>query len=59
MGSLVEMFRFDTHPVQKMNGTYPVSEQVPVQKLVSFKPPGDKSMYFNICIILAVNFYFN
>ncbi|PKD20392.1 hypothetical protein APR41_14025 [Salegentibacter salinarum] len=47
MGSLVEMFRFDTHPVQKMNRTYPVSEQVPVQKLVSFKPPGDKSIYFN------------
>ena len=36
MGSLVEMFRFDTLPGQKMNRTYPVSEQVPVQKLVSF-----------------------
>lgn len=36
MGSLIEMSRFETHPVQKMNRTYPVSEQVPVQKLVSF-----------------------
>jgi hypothetical protein len=30
------MSRFDTHPDQKMDSTYPVSEQVPVQKLVSF-----------------------
>ncbi|SKB49856.1 hypothetical protein SAMN05660903_01080 [Salegentibacter salinarum] len=36
MGSLIEMFRFDILPDQKMNRTYPVSEQVPVQKLVSF-----------------------
>ena len=35
-GSLIEVFRFDTHPGQKMNRTYPVSEQVPVQKLVSY-----------------------
>ena len=36
MGSLIEMSRFDTHPDQKMDRTYPVSEQAPVQKLVSF-----------------------
>ncbi|SFG03659.1 hypothetical protein SAMN04488033_12230 [Salegentibacter agarivorans] len=36
MGSLMEMSRFDTHPDQKMNRTCPVSEQVPVQKLVSY-----------------------
>ncbi|MGB8704035.1 MAG: hypothetical protein WCD31_03285 [Gillisia sp.] len=36
MGSLVEMFRFDTQPDQKMNRTCPISEQAPVQKLVSF-----------------------
>ena len=42
-GSLVEMFRFDTLPDQKMNSTYPVSEQVPVQKMVSFNK--DKSKH--------------
>lgn len=35
-GSLVEMFRFDTLADQKMNKTYPIFEQVPVQKMVSF-----------------------
>ncbi|APS38602.1 hypothetical protein [Salegentibacter sp. T436] len=36
MGSLIELFRFDTPSDQKMDNTYPVSEQVPVQKLVPF-----------------------
>jgi hypothetical protein len=35
-GSLVELFRFDTLPDQKMDRGYPISEQIPVQKLVSF-----------------------
>jgi hypothetical protein len=36
IGSFVELFRFDTLPDQKMNRNYPISEQVPVQKMVSF-----------------------
>lgn len=32
MGSLVEMSRFDPHSDQKIDKTYPVSEQAPVQK---------------------------
>ncbi|WP_156100671.1 hypothetical protein [Gillisia sp. Hel_I_29] len=28
------MFKFDTHPDQKIDRTYPISEQAPVQKLV-------------------------
>ena len=52
MGSLVEMFRFDTLPGQKMNRTYPVSEQVPVQKLVSFNKHKSKHIinsFINTC----------
>ena len=41
-GSLIEMFRFDTVTVQKMDKSYPVSEQVPVQKLVSFDKDKNK-----------------
>ena len=36
IGTLVELFRFDTLPDQKMDRTCSVSEQVPVQKMVSF-----------------------
>ncbi|MDX1718889.1 MAG: hypothetical protein R3353_01925 [Salegentibacter mishustinae] len=43
MGSLIEMFRFDILLVQKVDKTYPNSEQVPVQKLVSFNK--DKSKH--------------
>ena len=34
-GSLVEMFRFDVSVVQKMDKSCSISEQVPVQKLVT------------------------
>ncbi|MDT0688729.1 hypothetical protein RM549_02980 [Salegentibacter sp. F188] len=44
IGSLIEMFRFDTLPDQKMNRTYPVSEQVPVQKLVSLNKEKSKPL---------------
>tara|TARA_Y100001951_G_scaffold95259_1_gene92524 strand:- start:151 stop:669 length:519 start_codon:yes stop_codon:yes gene_type:complete len=43
IGSLIEMFRFDTVTDQKMDKTYPVPEQVPVQKLASFNK--DKSKH--------------
>ena len=36
IGTLVELFRFDTLPDQKMDRTCSISEQVPVQKVVSF-----------------------
>ncbi len=36
IGTQVELFRFDTPPVQKMDRTCSNSEQVPVQKMVSF-----------------------
>ena len=52
MGSLVEMFRFDTLPDQKMNSTYPISEQAPVQKLVSFNKHKSKHIinsFINTC----------
>ncbi|MGY5846409.1 hypothetical protein ACW6QP_03230 [Salegentibacter sp. HM20] len=42
IGSLIKMSRFDTLPDQKMNRTYPVSEQLPVQKMVSFNKEKDK-----------------
>jgi hypothetical protein len=46
------MSRFDTHPDQKMARTYPVSEQVPVQKLVSFNKHKSKHIinsFINTC----------
>lgn len=52
MGSLVEMFRFDTPPDQKMDRTYPISEHVPVQKLVSFNKHKSKHIinsFINTC----------
>jgi hypothetical protein len=52
MGSLVEMFRFDTPPDQKMDRTYPISEQAPVQKLVSFNKHKSKHIinsFINTC----------
>ncbi|TDN93377.1 hypothetical protein DET49_104103 [Salegentibacter sp. 24] len=52
MGSLVEMSRFDTQPDQKMDRTYPISEQVPVQKLVSFNKHKSKHIinsFINTC----------
>ena len=41
-GTLVELFRFDTLPDQKMDRTCSVSEQVPVQKMVSFNKHENK-----------------
>ena len=51
-GSLIEMFRFDTLPDQKLDKTYPISEQVPVQKLVSFNKHKSKHIinsFINTC----------
>lgn len=42
MGSLIEMFRYDTITDQNMNRTYPDSEQAPVQKMVSFNKDNSK-----------------
>ncbi|MDT0691000.1 hypothetical protein RM549_14485 [Salegentibacter sp. F188] len=42
IGSLIEMFRFDTVTDQKTNKTYPVSEQAPVQKMVSYNKEKSK-----------------
>ncbi|WP_219552117.1 hypothetical protein [Gramella sp. MT6] len=42
IGTLVELFRFDTLPDQKMDRTCSVSEQVPVQKMVSFNKHKNK-----------------
>lgn len=42
MGSLIELFRFDTLTDQKLNSTYPVFEQVPVQKMASFNKDNSK-----------------
>ena len=36
IGTLVELFRYDTLPVQKLDKTCSISEQVRVQKMVSF-----------------------
>lgn len=41
-GSLVKLFRFCTLPDQKMDRTCSVSEQAPVQKLVSFNKHNNK-----------------
>ncbi|WP_300441432.1 hypothetical protein [Christiangramia sp.] len=41
-GSLVDMFRFDTLPDQKMDNTCSETEQVPVQKMVSFNKHNNK-----------------
>ncbi|MCG9970883.1 hypothetical protein [Christiangramia crocea] len=43
-GSLVEMFRFDTLHDQKMDRSCSVSEQVPVQKMVSFNKHKNKNI---------------
>ncbi len=42
MGSIIEMFRFDTLPDQKMDNTCSETEQVPVQKMVSFNKHKNK-----------------
>jgi len=42
IGTLVELFRFDTLSDQKMDRTCSVSEQVPVQKMVSFNKHKNK-----------------
>ncbi len=41
-GSLVDMFRYDILPEQKMDKTCSISEQVPVQKMVSFNKHNNK-----------------
>ncbi len=42
IGTLVDMFRFDTLPDQNMDRTCSISEQVPVQKMVSFNKHNNK-----------------
>ncbi len=42
IGTLMELFRFDTLPDQNMDRTSSISEQVPVQKMVSFNKRNNK-----------------
>ena len=42
IGSIIEMFRFDTLTDQKMNKSYPFFEQVPVQKMAPFNKVNNK-----------------
>ena len=42
IGSIIEMSRFDTTPDQKMDRTYPVSGQQPVQNMATFKKEKNK-----------------
>ncbi len=42
IGTRIELFRFDTLPEQKMDRSCSISEQVPVQKMISFNKHKNK-----------------
>jgi hypothetical protein len=44
IGSLIEMFRFDTQPDQNMDKTNPISDQVSVQNMVPFNKDNNKQI---------------